>query len=108
MDQKRQVRGPCNTGGSKWEVFMERLEMPQYIQNELYEWAKELRRPSFMFQPKLSRDGDLWCVLLGDNLQEGLCAFGVSPEVAFRNFDIEFAKEIVKYAPDNAPTTRST
>ena len=70
------------------------VAMPQNIQNELLAWAQELRRPSLMFSPRISLDGDQWCVLLGDNLQDGVCAFGSSPEIAFWNFDIEFSKEI--------------
>lgn len=72
------------------------IEMPQDIQNELREWVNDLRRPSVLFGPKLSRDGNQWCVLLGDNLQEGCAAFGPSPEIAFWNFDLEFIKEIRK------------
>jgi hypothetical protein len=36
------------------------------------EAAREMQRPSVVFRPKLSADGDQWCALLGDNLQEGL------------------------------------
>ena len=33
----------------------------------------------FSYPTKLSKDGDKWCVLLGENLQEGYAVFGVSP-----------------------------
>jgi hypothetical protein len=65
-------------------------EMPFHVQNELYAWATELRRPSLMFQPTLSKDGDQWCVLLGANLQDGCSGFGDTPDAAFRDFDSHF------------------
>jgi hypothetical protein len=44
-------------------------------------------------KPSLQKDGDMWCVLLGDNLQEGVAAFGKSPLEAIRNFNAEMDKE---------------
>lgn len=40
-----------------------------------------------LLKPKLSLDGDLWCVLLGDNMQEGVVAFGESPYLAILDFN---------------------
>ena len=34
---------------------------------------------------KLSKDGDQWCCLLGDNLQDGIAGFGKSPADACQN-----------------------
>ena len=31
---------------------------------------------------KIFPDGDQWCALVGENLQEGICAFGSTPEEA--------------------------
>jgi hypothetical protein len=36
-------------------------------------------------QPK--KDGNRWCVLWGENLMEGVCSFGDSPQEAMENFD---------------------
>lgn len=47
----------------------------------------ELSRPSVLFRPHLSKDGNKWCALYGDNLQEGICGFGDSPSDAMYNFD---------------------
>lgn len=33
------------------------------------------------------RDGDEWCFLWGDSLQDGVCAFGKTPLEAIQNFD---------------------
>lgn len=52
--------------------------------------AKEQSRPSVLFKPKLSLDGNAWIALLGDNLQEGVVGTGRSPEEAMRDFDISW------------------
>ena len=47
-------------------------------------------RPSVSMKPKIFRDGDMWCCLLGDNIQEGICGFGETPAKACSNFDLAF------------------
>jgi hypothetical protein len=49
--------------------------------------ATEMTRPSVLYHPILSRDGDSWCFLLGDNLQVGVAGFGDTPEKAADAFD---------------------
>lgn len=51
------------------------------------EAAYEQMRPSVVFKPALARDGDMWCALFGDNLQEGVAGFGESPAKAMWAFD---------------------
>lgn len=36
------------------------------------------------------KDGDKWCVLLGKNLQEGICGFGDTPYKAILDFNTNF------------------
>lgn len=55
--------------------------------------AQEMARPSVLFKPTLSIDGDMWCALLGDNIADGLAAFGKTPYEAMQNFDTAFYKE---------------
>ena len=43
--------------------------------------------PSHLYRPRLFPDGDQWCALLGDNLQEGVCGFGETPAAAMAAFD---------------------
>ena len=47
-------------------------------------------RPFMLLRPKIYPDGDKWCALLGDNIQEGVCAFGSTPDQASIQFDIEW------------------
>lgn len=53
----------------------------------------EHKRPSSVFRPTLSADGDMWCALLGENLQEGVAGFGKTPAEAMTAFDIAFLNE---------------
>ena len=47
----------------------------------------EMKRPSVLYRPKLSLDGDQWCALYGENLQEGVAGFGDTPAAAMAAFD---------------------
>ena len=57
------------------------------IQMTIAEVAGQWQRPSTMFRPKLYPDGNQWCALYGDNLQEGVAGFGGTPEEAMLDFD---------------------
>lgn len=47
-----------------------------------------------MLKPSLQRDGNQWCVLYGDNLQEGIAGFGDSPYDAVNDFNKAWYKKI--------------
>jgi hypothetical protein len=49
--------------------------------------ASEIQRPAMLLKPKIYLDGDKWCALYGDNLQDGVAGFGDSPALAFEDFD---------------------
>ena len=40
---------------------------------------------------KISLDGDKWCALVGENLQEGVAGFGDTPTAAIRALCDKFA-----------------
>lgn len=52
--------------------------------------AWNLDRPSVLYRPTLSADGDMWCALLGEDLQVGLAGFGETPAKAMAAFDEAF------------------
>lgn len=60
--------------------------------------AMQRRRISFIFRPALSLDGDQWCALFGDNLQNGVAGFGKSPDLAYKDFDMAWYNAIGKEA----------
>lgn len=39
-----------------------------------------------VLKPKIAKDGNQWCLLYGDNLQEGVAGFGDTPAEAARDF----------------------
>jgi len=47
----------------------------------------ELSRPFMLLRPSMTLDGNKWCALYGDNIQDGLCAFGDTPAKAAEAFD---------------------
>jgi hypothetical protein len=49
--------------------------------------AQEMQRPSVLFKPTLSVDGNQYCALLGEDLQVGVAGFGDTPDKAMRDFD---------------------
>jgi hypothetical protein len=48
--------------------------------------------PSVLIRPRVFVDGDQFCALYGENLQEGICGFGNTPEEALEEFDKEWVK----------------
>jgi hypothetical protein len=49
--------------------------------------AEFLSRPSVMLELIPYQDGNMWGVLLGRNLQEGISGFGKTPDEAMLDFD---------------------
>lgn len=49
--------------------------------------AQQQMRPSAIYRPALSLDGNQWCALYGANLMEGVAGFGDSPAAAMQEFD---------------------
>jgi len=65
----------------------EEASRTRYFMNVMDDWNAETTRPSVMFRPKIYIDGDMWCALYGENLQDGVAGFGTSPDNAMRDFD---------------------
>lgn len=49
--------------------------------------AAKLSTPSAIYRPNLSMDGNQWCALYGENLQDGVAGFGDTPAKAMEAFD---------------------
>lgn len=60
----------------------------QSIMNRLVE--QETMNLFSILKPTLKKDGNQWCVLYGDNLQEGICGFGNTPYLAIIDFNKSF------------------
>lgn len=66
------------------------MDLQQQAEKMLEAVKTEMTRPSVLFRPKVFPDGDYWCALYGENLQDGVAGFGPTPELACREFDIEW------------------
>jgi hypothetical protein len=49
--------------------------------------AEAYAAPSAVYRPALKIDGNQWCALYGENLQDGVAGFGDSPEAAMQDFN---------------------
>jgi hypothetical protein len=62
------------------------------------EYMSEIRlqhiRPSVLHRPKVYIDGNRWCALYGENLQDGVAGFGDSPSNAMYDFDAQWNKPL--------------
>ena len=62
--------------------------------------AENHLRPSVIYKPRLFIDGNQWCALYGENLQEGVAGFGKSPSLAMSDFDLNW---FCRTAPEAKP-----
>lgn len=58
--------------------------------------ALEAQRPSVLFRPAIAMDGDQWCALYGDNLQDGVTGFGNTPHAAMLDFDSNWNTQLAQ------------
>lgn len=66
------------------------MNLGHYVDQAMWaykEAAAEQMRPCVLLNPKLCIDGDKWCALYGDNIQDGVAGFGNSPSDAMHDFD---------------------
>jgi len=72
-----------------WDFSQQMSAMLQIIEYETI-------RPSVLMHPKISIDGNQWCALYGENLQDGVAGFGDSPAKAMEDFDKSWYKDLEK------------
>ena len=57
------------------------------VQHGILQIFSEYGEASVIYKPRLFKDGDQWCALYGDNIQEGVVGFGDCPARAMYNFN---------------------
>lgn len=70
----------CNISHAAWQVGQSAMVLCQEIASYHATWVAVLK-------PTLSKDGNMWCALYGDNLQVGVAGFGETPAKAFIAFE---------------------
>ena len=63
------------------------VQLMQEAARSQTEYWEQMARPSMMLKPALTMDGNQFCALYGENLQEGIAGFGNTSELAYRDFD---------------------
>ena len=61
----------------------------------------EQQRPFMLLRPNIYMDGDEWCALYGENLQDGIAGFGKTPHEAAYDFDKNWHLPISHINPIN-------
>jgi hypothetical protein len=89
-DAVRSRLGNCDVSAAVSEALRVNLDLSSLhiqAQHALQSVQLEHTRPSVLFRPKIGIDGNKWSALYGEDLQNGVCGFGDSPEEAMRDFD---------------------
>lgn len=71
----------------------------EHMLQEVYVVSHEYQRPSAVFRPTLTIDGNQWCALYGDDLQNGVAGFGDSPALALAAFDAAWIAKLPEKSP---------
>lgn len=82
------------------------MEIPEHLHSRVLEivnmqadGADKSRLWSTIYRLTPYKDGSAWCVLLGENIQEGVVGFGRTPVEALNNFEHAMYKESGKAGP---------
>jgi len=73
----------------------------EYCKSAIMSAAQAYDRPSAVFRPVLSVDGNMYCALYGDDLVQGCAGFGETPDAAMWDFDKNWQQQ-------KAPIMKST
>jgi hypothetical protein len=79
---------------NKMEAFLLNNEQQLNLSMDMKLICEQQMRPSTLYKPRVYPDGNMWCALYGENIQEGVTGFGKSPELAMLDFDDNWHKEI--------------
>lgn len=88
-----------NIGDVVREVAWQMLDISfakALLQEQIGMVGNEMVRPSAIYRPAISIDGNQWCALYGENLQDGVAGFGDTPDAAMRAFDETWNSENVR------------
>lgn len=89
-DATRSRISPCDTSYVLERVAYSALDFSHaraMLQEAISTANYEYTRPSVLFRPAVYPDGNQWCALYGDDLQNGVAGFGDSPALACEDFD---------------------
>ncbi len=95
-DAVRSRIGNCNIADAVADVARSAFDL-SYVQPHAIEaigiTQAEMCRPSVLFRPELSVDGNQWCAHYGRDLQQGVQGFGDTADAAMRAFDANWVRQ---------------
>ena len=53
----------------------------------MHDYGIKMLEPFTLYRPRICKDGNQWCVLYGENLQDGVAGFGDTPALAVEAFN---------------------
>lgn len=79
------------------DAFLHVAQMAEMVELERLQHGRIQQTETWftLLKPKVFPDGNQWCVLYGDNLQEGVCGFGNTPALAVEDFNKNFDSQRV-------------
>lgn len=89
-DAVRSRLSGCNPGDIIREAAAHGLDASNAIHMVQAAWQEAAwasASPSAIYRPRIAIDGNMWCAVYGDNIQEGVAGFGESPALAMADFD---------------------
>jgi len=95
------------------------FQLPEHAQQLAHEmvchldnYAIERNTPFVIYGARIFQDGNMWCALLGETIQNGVCAFGETPAKAVQEFNRAWYQTVAETYPPkttecNSPTIYS-
>lgn len=80
-----------------WQAF-DFSHVRALVQEQIGIVGNEMSRPAAIFRPSISIDGNKWCALYGENIQDGVAGFGDSPAEAMVAFDKAWSEKLAPRA----------
>ena len=88
---ERMVRSAVSLELSGASSYLNDIRQEAYF--HIGQVASAMQLPSAIYRPRIFMDGNKWCALYGENIQEGVAGFGDSPQEAMMDFDANWIKE---------------
>lgn len=102
-DAVRSKLGNCDVGAAVNEAIAQQAQGLSWaiesVKEEHLRSTYMQQAPHVLMRPSISIDGNQWCALYGENLQDGVAGFGDSPALAMHAFDLQWGKSLKPLPP---------
>lgn len=100
-DAVRSRFGGCDVSGAIHEAIRSAGigDCAHMVQQSIQQAVSLYEYPSAIYRPKIYIDGNAWCALYGENIQDGVAGFGDSAALAMADFDKNWYAKLAIKAP---------